>query len=274
MKKIITTVTCLITCLTLLSFVSKIDKTYKTSKCFKQKFALVPSGTVFIDGSETQVEGFYISKTEVANCEYNRFVQYIAASGNTELLNKIKFDANQWEEICGNKPLVLSYCNSSKYSQYPAVNMTYDGAIEYCKWLTEKANKESSNGLVYEYRLPTRLEWIRAAEGELHRIDYAWGGPAARNDKGCMLCQCNRSTEPKPVFDMNTYTSPATSYFANSIGLYNMNGNVAEMISEKGIAVGGSWISNEMEVKNLSIMCYEKPTPFVGFRPIVVIKKN
>lgn len=274
MKKTITFFACLITGLTLLSFVSKKNKAFETSKCFKQKFALVPSGSVFIDGSETQVEGFYISKTEVANYEYNRFVQDIAASGNTELLNRIKLDANQWESICGNKPLVLSYCNSPMYSQYPAVNMTYDGAIEYCKWLTEKANKESTNGLIYEYRLPTRLEWIRAAEGEFHRIDFAWGGPNARNNKGCMLCQCNRSTEPKPVFDMTTYTSPTKSYFANSIGLYNMNGNVAELISEKGVAVGGSWASKDTEVKNLSVMSYEKPSPLVGFRPIVVVKNG
>lgn len=273
MKKTITIFTCLFVGLTLLSFVSKKDKTFETSKCFKKKFAEVPSGSVFIDGSLSQVEGFYISKTEVANYEYNRFVQDIAASGNTELINKIKIDANQWKEVCGNKPLVLSYYNSPLYSQYPAVNMTYDGAVEYCKWLTEKANKESSNGLIYEYRLPTRLEWIRAAEGELHRIDYSWGGPNARNEKGCMLCQCNRSSEPKAVFDMNTYTSATNSYFPNSIGLYNMNGNVAEMISEKGIAVGGSWASKDTDVKNVSTMNYEKPSPMVGFRPMVVVRK-
>jgi hypothetical protein len=34
--------------------------------------------------------------------------------------------------------------------------------------------------------------------------------------------------------------SITTSYFPNGIGLYDMVGNVAEIVKEKGIACGGS----------------------------------
>lgn len=258
----------------LLSFKSGKEQPLDTCKCFEQKFALVPAGSVVIDGHETEVEGFYISKTEIANYQYNRFVQEVAASGNEEFLKKIRPSGSQWEAVCCNKPLVISYINSPDYSLHPAVNISYEGAVEYCKWLTAKANKEAKNGLMYECRLPSRAEWIRAAEGKLHRVAYAWGGPNIRNNQGCVLCQYNHSAAPKAVFDQNSYTVPTQSFAPNSIGLYNMNGNVAEMITERGIAVGGSWASADSEVNNQSKTTYEQPSPMIGFRPVVLIKKS
>ncbi|MFT6815460.1 MAG: hypothetical protein ACJAZ3_001370 [Sphingobacteriales bacterium] len=66
-------------------------------------------------------------------------------------------------------------------------------------------------------------------------------------------------------------TAPAKSYLPNDFGLYNTNGNVAEMISEKGIALGGSWNSLGFDVRCESEMTYDLPTPEIGFRPIIVI---
>ena len=273
MKKILLL---LIPCLgfILLSFDAKKKSSVENSKCFKSQFALVPEGEVVVDGTSSFVNEFYISKTEVANYQYNSFVQSVAASGNSELLAKVKVDAENWEKVCSNHPLVVSYVNSPDYSLHPAVNVSYEGAVAYCQWLTDRANASAPDGVTYEYRLPTREEWVRAAEGKYHRLDYAWGGPAVKNAKGCALCQYNRSTEPRALFERTSYTSPAKSYSPNSIGVYNMNGNAAEMISEKGIAVGGSWASKADEVKNLSTMHYDGSSPLIGFRPVLVIKKK
>ena len=49
---------------------------------------------------------------------------------------------------------------------HPVVNISWDDATAYCKWLSEKTKKQ--------YRLPTGAEWEKAARGEDGRV-YPWG---------------------------------------------------------------------------------------------------
>jgi formylglycine-generating enzyme required for sulfatase activity len=66
--------------------------------------------------------------------------------------------------------------------------------------------------------------------------------------------------------DGGTYTVPVTAYDPNGYGLYNMSGNVAEMVSEKGIARGGSWASTGFDVRIKSEQKFENTSPEIGFR--------
>jgi formylglycine-generating enzyme required for sulfatase activity len=49
---------------------------------------------------------------------------------------------------------------------HPVVNVSWNDATAYCKWLSEKTKKQ--------YRLPTEAEWEKAARGEIGFI-YPWG---------------------------------------------------------------------------------------------------
>ena len=49
---------------------------------------------------------------------------------------------------------------------HPVVNITWNDATAYCKWLSDKTKKN--------YRLPTEAEWEKAARGEKGLI-YPWG---------------------------------------------------------------------------------------------------
>ena len=56
------------------------------------------------------------------------------------------------------------------------------------------------------------------------------------------------------------------SYFPNDIGLYDVVGNVAEMVDEKGKACGGSWNDIPEASTIRSVKIYRKPNDTIGFR--------
>jgi hypothetical protein len=60
----------------------------------------------------------------------------------------------------------------------------------------------------------------------------------------------------------------------NAIGLYDMIGNVSEMISEKGKAKGGSWNSYISECYIDQVQEYESRNPEVGFRLFMEVIEN
>jgi formylglycine-generating enzyme required for sulfatase activity len=68
--------------------------------------------------------------------------------------------------------------------------------------------------------------------------------------------------------------APVHSYDPNPYGLYNMNGNIAEMVTDSSIAVGGCWNSPGYDVRNESVMPFDKPSIFVGFRPVVFVSRR
>jgi hypothetical protein len=69
-------------------------------------------------------------------------------------------------------------------------------------------------------------------------------------------------------------TAPVNSYTKNHFGLYNMIGNVSEMVTEKGTSKGGGWRHLLEECRVGKDITYEKPTSWLGFRCICIVKRN
>ena len=61
-------------------------------------------------------------------------------------------------------------------------------------------------------------------------------------------------------------TVSINSYYPNSLGLYNMCGNVAEMIEERGIAKGGGFDDPAYKVRIASEKLYTYPQADIGYR--------
>jgi formylglycine-generating enzyme required for sulfatase activity len=76
----------------------------------------------------------------------------------------------------------------------------------------------------------------------------------------------------KFLADGANITTPVLSHQKNWFGLYNTFGNVAEMISEKGISKGGGWRSGLEDCRAGKNIPYSKPTAWLGFRCVCVIK--
>ncbi len=165
-----------------------------------------------------------------------------------------------------------SYNSDKAYSNYPVLNISFEAAQLYCNWLTE--NDKSKN---YKYRLPTKEEWVYAAKGGIEQCLYSWGGPYLKGKKGQFLCnyKCNDEELQSTLTNnsQGSITMPIKSFTPNIYGLYNVCGNVAEMIEERGIAMGGSWNNTGYEVRVESQQAYKDANPIIGFRPVRVLKK-
>lgn len=281
----------LIAGLILVSFTTSKRKTgLKYAKKTLDEFCeYIPSGNSLVDGDTLSVQSFYMSSSEITNLQYNEFLSDLLKSGDLEKYSIAKADSTGWTRNSGFKymvPMQNHYHKHPAYNNYPVVNVSKEGAELFCKWLTEKYDSLSNGEMKLNFRLPTRTEWIRAASGDNLGSTYSWGGPSLRNGKGCILANflqmgsenISRNEETgnfevkKNVHLESTdgaeIIAPTKSYSPNDFGLYNMNGNVSEMVSDGDVAVGGGWYSPGYDIRNSSIKEIDGPDPTVGFRVV------
>lgn len=250
----------------------------------------------FKDGYAKVNDSLYVGIGEVSNAEFNKFLNYLRSSQQATLAEMYNFDTAQWSvglNVWG--PMGKYYHSHVAYKDYPAVNVSYEGAVAYCQWLTDEYQKNPKRRFKKViFRLPTETEWKQAARGGRENFEFPWGGPFLRNSRGNHLANYRSIPESSAkdtvinnldvviinrnvagslasaVSDNSIITTPVKSYWPNSYGLYNMAGNVSEMLAEKGHTKGGNWRSlgyylridaeDEFGGKQLT------PSPLVGFR--------
>jgi len=221
-------------------------------------------------------EYLYMSRTEVSNKKYINFLESISDEDSI----KNRPNSAMWNSVFKSEtPMAEYYFSHPAYQNYPVVNVTYEQANSYCEWLTKMLNNYYKNQKVL-IRLPTEKEWKDAAKGGNDFAIYPWGTETMRvktgKYQGQMQANFARGSGDylgvSGVLNDNAdITAPVTAYWANDFGLYNMSGNVSEMISEKGIVKGGSW-KNRADYLRIDKQQYVySASPEVGFRYVVEI---
>ena len=268
----------------------------------KKVWSLIPMGTDVYRKDTFSLYSFYIATTEVSNQQYKIFINDLLIRGRDKDYLKALPDTAKWMEI-GHQPYAKHYFRHSAFRDFPVVAITRQAAEMYCFWLTEsvnekieKENSEEERKALYmnDIRLPQDIEWVYAARGGNPGAVYPWPANELRNKKGDIMAKCKQEkkdsigvagrlngkadiTAPEKLY----WTAPVKSYWPNGFGLYNMSGNVAEMvyvIKNKGIGIkGGSWVS---PCEFLKIDApdenpgFAEASIFIGFRPVFSFPYN
>lgn len=230
-------------------------------------------------------EHIYVSKYEVSNADYRAFLA--AAESDPQQYKAALPDTSVWQGTEHSaSPMTAFYFRHPSFDNYPMVGVSFENALAYCQWLTVIYNKEENRKFSKViFRLPTKEEWTLAANGGDEKKQYPWGTGFIRNSRSMSLCNYNENGEL--IFDSATkkyiiapiapngirikITSPVKSFYPSSFGMYNMSGNVAEMIAEKGTAKGGSYDDPAWNVTIASEKKYTKATADIGFRVVMEV---
>lgn len=99
-------------------------------------------------------DNLYVSKSFVSNEQYAVFISYLEEKKEKSKLKYCSLDTAQWGE-----PMATLYHAHPVFFKCPVVTMSYEGAVEYCNWLTEKYNNAPKKKFAnVEFRLPTKEE--------------------------------------------------------------------------------------------------------------------
>ncbi|MCF0203288.1 MAG: SUMF1/EgtB/PvdO family nonheme iron enzyme [Bacteroidaceae bacterium] len=130
-----------------------------------------------------------------------------------------------------NEMYMRYYFSSPTYNEYPVVGVTWEQANAFCAWRTEHLIKGLGPQARYvqRYRLPTEAEWEYAARGK-DGTEFPWNEISTKNEKGCFFANF-KPDRGNYTEDGNLITSRVGIFGANSNGLYDMAGNVAEWTS-------------------------------------------
>lgn len=278
--------------LAILTFIICLSFQFKLPKPFQKDFSYVPSGLVVMNDDTLSLQAFYMQNYEVTNKQYNEFLTWLEENGDEAAKKEAQLRTENWTSEPGMhlEQYALHYHQHESYQDYPVVNVTHEGALLYCSYLEQKINNALQTTTV-KVRLPEHAEFIRAGAGDQLGSIFSWGDTHVRNPDGSLRANFiripqssitkdkdgNIISHPMPYDHFHEsnqsadFTAPSISYFPSELGFYNLNGNVAEMIAEEGVAVGGSWKNYGYDIRLQSRSDYETSSTKVGFRPVFTV---
>ncbi len=180
---------------------------------------------------------FYLGTSHVTRGQFRQFV--------TDTGYKTDAEKKDQKGAFGWNPDKKHFEFDEKYSwrnvgeqsdEHPVVNVSWNDAVAFCKWLSRRAGKT--------YRLPTEAEWeyacragttTRYYSGDDQKTLAKVGNVA---EVGTVDDPSAGSKLPNPIYPTPkashgyVFTAPVGSFKPNAFGLYDMHGNAMQWCSD------------------------------------------
>ena len=182
-----------------------------------------------------------------------------------KISKKVDHDLGEIETV-SQTPVFTKLCkeDSIAYSILltPVTGITYAQANRYCTWLETVVKKHRQIDITIS--LPPGPVY----QSVITNLD-------SLNHQGCALynfihCSCVSQTKKDNNQSLGRYLVLADAYFPTALGLYNLQGNAAEMTTSEGKAMGGSYRHYAKDSYNNQIQHYIGAEDWLGFRYIVI----
>jgi formylglycine-generating enzyme required for sulfatase activity len=285
------------------------------------KEKLIPPGTVWLRDS------LFMDQMEITNLQYLEFLYWIRRQQPERYDSLLPDTLVDRHKLVYSEPYIPYYLRHPAYRNYPVIGVSYTQAVEFCKWRSDRVNqylyvkkyiglKNWKPDSIYvcpelvRYRLPTKEEWEYAASAGL---DYSHFPLGYENliDKDSIPVSL---TQEYPSMKVNYFLSKKHKYKLNwrkkipldasdkpspvdwgkpnCFGIYNMLGNVSEIIDDtliKGLnydadlsGVTTRFTPDEYVIVDSTgngydykyTFHYEKPEAWLGFRCVCDILKT
>jgi formylglycine-generating enzyme required for sulfatase activity len=258
-----------------------------------------------ISGMSRVLPTVLASQTELTLQEYFSFVQYLKDKNDTTWMDNLP-DTNRMDKkttrlvrefsSAGSSDEALSTTFSWHTQSYsilsrfkstdfrltkellkiPVTGINFEQATRFCEWKTMIYNSQfntfSGFGIKVKFRLPKINEWEDLATSGLKTdkekrsqitdsiIKFAPAFFFKTNLTNEIISASARDLGPGPV--------PAQSFLPDDNSILNLFGNVAEMVNEKGLCKGGSFLHYAKECNINRTQSYNGPQPWLGCRII------
>jgi len=259
----------------------------------KQKVSLKtpPPGTNYLMGN------LFIDEAEVTNLSWREYMYWTKKAygdASSEFLSTLPdtlvwrnylkdFKVKTNQDLTDIESLIYLYMRHPQFSHFPVVGITYEQAAAFCAWRTNRVNEvfyvnkhkevtfpiDSSIVIPKRvlFRLPDESEWEYAAKAGFDSARYA-DNNSYKVHYNTLEASSLREEEESynrfiPMIEI--------SLQPDKYNRYHLIGNVAEIISTKGIAKGGSYIHSLDNSYYTKQIVYKKPNYWLGFRCVCEI---
>lgn len=91
------------------------------------------------------VSSFFMDQYEIRNVDWREYTNWMTVVfGKTvpDLVQKAEPNVQTWrEELAYNEPYLQNYFTHPAFDQYPVVGITWEQAMDYCAWRTDRVNE-------------------------------------------------------------------------------------------------------------------------------------
>jgi formylglycine-generating enzyme len=174
---------------------------------------------------------FYLGTYHVTRGQFRRFVD--ATAYDKDAVKGKKTRELGWNpekgELEFNEKYSWRNTGFEQTDQHPVVNVSWNDAVEFCRWLSKIEGKV--------YRLPTEAEWEYACRAGTTTRYYSGDDPETLAKIANIADATFKAQFPDEKYTVKAndgymFTAPVGSFQPNAFGLYDMHGNAGQWCSD------------------------------------------